>query len=213
MIQDRVPRVPLPAPRIMQGKLCPLGARGRRDVAHLAYDFLRSVLAAKRCSLRWSLGPLCSLRWRDCTSNSRGLGAEFSGTFRRSLRTTFSGHPSNPLSTETTLYTFSLQAISLTVGAPAFNRLDPNPNYVPDLDFRAGHLVLGPRSMLRRAISAISGLEQARFGATCVVACFLPLIWLKMSASMRCHCPRRPAPAAMRRNMASLMVRMMRSAK
>ena len=46
-----------------------------------------------------------------------------------------------------------------------------------------------------------------------MVACFLPLIWLKMSASMRCHCPRRPAPAAMRRNMASLMVRMVRSAK
>ena len=50
MIQDRVPRVPLPAPRIMslkpaQGKLC-LGARGRRlksrrDVAHLAHDFLQ----------------------------------------------------------------------------------------------------------------------------------------------------------------------------
>ena len=43
-------------------------------------------------------------------------------TFRRSLRTTFSGHPSkpnlapiSPLSAETTLYTFSLQAISLTL--------------------------------------------------------------------------------------------------
>ena len=38
-----------------------------------------------------SLGPLCSLRWRNCTSNP----AEFSGAFR-SLCTTFSGHPSKP---------------------------------------------------------------------------------------------------------------------
>ena len=68
------------------------------------------------------------------------------------------------------------------VGAPAFDRLNPDPNHIPDLDFRAGHLGLALRSMLRRAISAISGLEQARFGATCVVARF-PLIWLKMSAS------------------------------
>ena len=30
------------------------------------------------------------------------------------------------------------------VGAPAFDRLNPDPNHIPDLDFRAGHLVLGP---------------------------------------------------------------------
>ena len=35
----------------------------------------------------------------------------------------------------------------------------------------------------------------------------------EMSGSMRCHCPRRPAPAARRRNMTFLMVRMVRSVK
>ena len=30
------------------------------------------------------------------------------------------------------------------VGAPAFDRLNPDPNHIPDLDFRAGHLVPGP---------------------------------------------------------------------
>ena len=44
--------------------------------------------------------------WRDCTSNPLGLEAAFSGTFRRSLCTTFSGHPSKPN---------LLQAISLTL--------------------------------------------------------------------------------------------------
>ena len=53
------PTRPLPAPRIMslkpaQGKLCPLGARGRRlksrrDVAHLAHDFLQ--IRARRALL------------------------------------------------------------------------------------------------------------------------------------------------------------------
>ena len=58
----RVPCVPLPAPRIMslkpaQGKLCPLGARGRRlksrrDVACLAHDFLQIRARSEHCSSR-----------------------------------------------------------------------------------------------------------------------------------------------------------------
>ena len=42
------------------------------------------------------------------------------------------------------VYFFASGYLVDPVGAPAFDRLNPDPNHIPDLDFRAGHLVLGP---------------------------------------------------------------------
>ena len=53
--------------------------------------------------------------------------------------------------------------------------------------------------------------QSKQGGATTHGSCFLLLIWLNVG-HMRCH-PRRPAPAAMRRNIAFLMVRMVRFSK
>ena len=42
------------------------------------------------------------------------------------------------------VYLFAPGYLVDPVGAPAFDRLNPDPNHIPDLDLRAGHLVLGP---------------------------------------------------------------------
>ena len=102
----------------------------------------------------------CSLRWRDCTSSPRGLGAEFSGTFRRSLRTTFSGHPSNQPCPHLPargggypVYLFAPGYLVDPVGAPAFDRLNPDPNHIPDLD-------LGRVTLLRGSVLPSVDLVQ-----------------------------------------------------
>ena len=83
-------------------------------------------------------------------------------------------------------------------------RKPSKPNPISPLPY---HPVFSPALNVAQPFRGLS-----RQGST-PPAWYLPLIWFKMSGSIRCHCPRRPAPAAMRRNMASLMVRMVRSAK
>ena len=52
--------------------------------------------------------------------------------------------PSPALGGDYPVYLFAPGYLVDHVGAPAFDRLNPDPNHIPNLDFRAGHLVLGP---------------------------------------------------------------------
>ena len=138
----------------------------------------------------------CRRRCRD-VSGSWGLSAAFLGDCTKSNLAHL------PALGETTLL-FSLQAISLT------RSLNSNPNH-PDLSGRVT-LCLALRPMLRRAISAISG--QRRQVWRHLRGSVLPSVDLAQDVSQhKVPLPPSAAPAAVRRNTASLMVRIMRSAK
>ena len=96
-------------------------------------------------------------------------------------------------------------------GTPAFDRLNPDPNHIPDLDFRAGHLVFGPaldvaQSYLGHFGVGVGEVRRHLRGSV------LPSVDLVQDVGQHEVPHRQPAPAATRRNMASLMV-MARSAK
>ena len=60
-------------------------------------------------------------------------------------------------------------------GKPPLKR---EPNHIPNLDFRAGHLVFALRRCCAEHLCHF-GVRGGEVRRTCVVACFLPLIWLK----------------------------------
>ena len=59
------------------------------------------------------------------------------------------------------VYLFAPGYLVDPVGAPAFDRLNPDPNHIPDLDFRAGHLVLGPAFNTAALDAALLGKADA----------------------------------------------------
>ena len=107
------------------------------------------------------LGDVRSAADNDCTSSPRGSEAEFLRTFQRSLCTLFQAKPRPHLPAlcgGCPVYLFAPGYLVDPVGAPAFDRLNPDPNHIPDLNFRVGHLVLGPALDVAQS-NPISGSE------------------------------------------------------
>ena len=117
--------------------------RARRPAAHRGARRGRSCrdVEAQRALRGGSLEPLCSLLWRDCTSSPRGLGAELFGDFseipaHHLLRPPLQAKPRPHLPSRRRLpgILFAPGHLVDPVGAPAFDRPDPN------LDFRGAWL-------------------------------------------------------------------------
>ena len=116
------------------------------EVSHVSAALQAPATRSQRTEL--------ALRWFeahdtwDCTSNPLGSGAEFSDTpVRHLFRPPLQAKPCPHLPAlggDYPVYLFAPGYLVDPVGAPAFHRLNPDPNHIPDLDFRAGHLVLGP---------------------------------------------------------------------
>ena len=101
------------------------------------------------------------------------------------------------------VYLFAPGYLVDPVGAPAFDRLNPDPNHIPDLDFRAGHLALGPALDVAQSNLSHFGVRVGEVRRH-LRGSVLPSVDLAQDVSQ--HEVPLPPPArsgAMRRNMVS----------
>ena len=86
-----------------------------------------------------------SLPWTSRGTGGGKIGkSEMTRARRAAVKELISEWQAELSETDYPVYLFAPGYLVDPVGATAFDRLNPDPNHIPDLDFRAGHLALGP---------------------------------------------------------------------